>query len=250
MPHRISVEQRIFCIKNYYSTNNISTVCTNFENEFDVSIRWHTVNELVKKFELTGNVADKPRSGRSSSINSERNQVAVSATLRQNPQQSTRKLSRELDISQRSIVRIIKKLGLKVWRPRLLQELHEDDFDRRMQFCEEFDVLFNYKHVIWTDEAIFKLNGQVNRHNCVYYSDENPHQTFTKSVNSPSIMVWAGICSTQVIGPFFFRENVTGKSYQQMLENFAFPEIRQIGAGAGDQHELWWQQDGAPPHLQ
>ncbi|UYV74068.1 hypothetical protein LAZ67_11002026 [Cordylochernes scorpioides] len=26
---------------------------------------------------------------------------------------------------------------------------------------------------MWTDEAIFKLNGHINRHNCVYWSSEN-----------------------------------------------------------------------------
>jgi hypothetical protein len=29
---------------------------------------------------------------------------------------------------------------------------------------------------VWSDEAQFKLNGTVNRHNCVYWSSENPQE--------------------------------------------------------------------------
>lgn len=125
--------------------------------------------------------------------------------------------------------------------------LNEDDFDRRMQFCEDFNT-FDYRDVIWTDEAKFNLNGQLNRHNCVYYSEENPHKIFEKSVNSPGVMVWAGICSRAIIGPFFFQGTVTGDSYLNMLETFALPRVVQLTDGAGDQPSLWWQQDGAPPH--
>ena len=28
---------------------------------------------------------------------------------------------------------------------------------------------------LWFDEAVFKLNGHITRHNCVYWSVENPH---------------------------------------------------------------------------
>ena len=136
-----------------------------------------------------------------------------------------------------------------MWRPRLLQELHEDDSDRRMQFCEEFGALFNYRDVIWTDEAKFSLDGSVNRHNCVYYAEENPHQIFKRSVNSPGIMVWAGICPIKVIGPYFFTKSVTAATYLNMLENFAFTEIDRLKEEIGEQCDLWWQQDGAPPHF-
>ena len=48
--------------------------------------------------------------------------------------------------------------------PRLVYELNEDDFDRRLECCE---TLLSFLHsepdliyrIIWSDEAIFKLNG-------------------------------------------------------------------------------------------
>lgn len=52
----------------------------------------------------------------------------------------------------------------------------EDDFDRRIQFCEELmhqcdDDFLNF---IFSDEATFQINGAVNQ-NCRYWNDKNPH---------------------------------------------------------------------------
>jgi hypothetical protein len=62
----------------------------------------------------------------------------------------------------------MKNLGLRVYRPHLLQALNEDDPDRRLKFCEwyvirtEADPEF-FRTVLWSDEAIFKLNGRITR---------------------------------------------------------------------------------------
>lgn len=248
MPHRLTLQERVFCVKHYYSENNVNAVIRRYEDEFGKPIKWDTIKNLVKRFEDTGTVEDKKREGRPSSVTSENNKLVISETLRQQSQNSTRNLAREFNLSQSSVVRIIRKLGLKAWRPRLLQELTEDDHDRRLQFCEdEFDRSFNYRDVIWTDEAKFMVCGQVNRHNCIFYSMDNPHEVFEKAVNSPGVMVWGGICRTALIGPYFFTTTVTGESYLQMLDTYAFPRINELVTGAGDQR-FWWQQDGAPPH--
>ena len=75
-------------------------------------------------------------------------------------------------------------IGLKPFRPVQLHALNEDDPDRRLQFCEIFlqysienPDIFN--KIIWSDKAQFRLNGRVNRHNCVYWSDTNPHEIIT-----------------------------------------------------------------------
>lgn len=75
-------------------------------------------------------------------------------------------------------------LGLKPYCPQLLHVLNIDDPDKR---CEFANILLNLlpgdssslDWIFWTDEAIFKLNGHVNRHNCVYYAIENPHVVIT-----------------------------------------------------------------------
>ena len=110
---RFSLKQRIFCIKSFYSSNNIQKVCRDFENEFGESIRWHTVRDLVNKFKETGSVEDKQRSGRTPSVTNEIKCKAVSEKLRMNLRASSRNLSDEFGVSQTSIVRIIKNLVLR-----------------------------------------------------------------------------------------------------------------------------------------
>jgi len=39
--------------------------------------------------------------------------------------------------------------------------------------------------IVWSDEAQFKLNETVNRHNCVYWAPENLHVEVDKAVNLP-----------------------------------------------------------------
>ncbi|GFQ87366.1 DUF4817 domain-containing protein [Trichonephila clavata] len=76
--------------------------------------------------------------------------------------------------------------------------------------------------IIWSDEAQFKLNGTVNRHNCVYWGEENPHITIEKAVNLPGVNVWCGLSSRGLIGPFRFEGTVTGINYLTMLADSYF----------------------------
>jgi len=52
--------------------------------------------------------------------------------------------------------------------------------------------------MVWSDEAQFKLNGAVNRHNFVYWAPENPHVQVEKEVNllGSQRLVWTVIKGT------------------------------------------------------
>ncbi|CAF1349618.1 unnamed protein product, partial [Rotaria sp. Silwood1] len=127
---------------------------------------------------------------------------------------SKKRASIDLGISRRRLGRLMQDLNLKLYKPRLLQALNEDDPDRRTEFCEW--VLDSFEEdptlldrILWTDEAIFKVNGRVNRHNCVYWSDTNPHLVIEQELNVPQVVVWGGIWSNGVVGPYFFEGNST-----------------------------------------
>ena len=177
------------------------------------------------------------------------NRDAVVTAFTASPHKSTRRASCELQISATSIRRIIHDIGMKPYTPRILHALNEDDPDRRAQFCQTFLQFYNdspeiVDHILWSDKATFKTNGHVNRHNCVYWSEENPHEIIEKELNVPGITVWGGITSAGLVGPFFFESTVTGASYLKMLQEKVWSVISQrehIG-------ELYFQQDGAPPH--
>ena len=118
-----------------------------------------------------------------------------------------------------------------------------------MQFCEWFQQIVNEDEefvtkIVWSDEAQFKLNGTVNRHNCVYWAPENLHIHVGKAVNLPAVIVWCGLSATGLIGPFFFEGAVTGEAYLEMLRSSILPAILALYENS----EVFYQQDGAPPH--
>jgi len=98
--------------------------------------------------------------------------------------------------------------------------------------------------IVWSDEAQFKLNGRVNRHNCVYWAPENLHVHVEKAVNLPGMNVWCGLSARGLIGPFLFEGTVTGEAYLEMLRSSILPAIRALYENS----EVFYQQDGAPPH--
>jgi len=118
-----------------------------------------------------------------------------------------------------------------------------------MQFCEWFQQMLNEDEecvtkIVWSDEAQFKLNGTVNRHNCVYWAPENLRVHVGKAVNLPVVYVWCGLSARGLIGPFFFEGTVTGEAYLEMLRSSILPAIHALNENS----EVFYQQDGAPPH--
>ncbi|CAF1264566.1 unnamed protein product [Rotaria sordida] len=233
------------------SGKTLKTVNEAFQDEYpddEISAR-QTIYRLATKFDETGSMEDAPRSGRPTSITTEENMELVSESYTLNPQKSQRRAAHDLDISRSSVRRIMKELNLKPYKPRLLQALNEDDPDRRLEFSQwvldsirEDPIILD--RILWTDEAIFQTNGRVNRHNCVYWSDTNPHFIIEQELNVPRVIVWGGIWSNGVVGPFFFEDNVTSQTYLQMLKNHIIPQLEEQPTF----QTMIWQQDGAPPH--
>ncbi|KAL1267623.1 hypothetical protein QQF64_032986 [Cirrhinus molitorella] len=132
----------------------------------------------------------------------------------------------------------------------LLQHLNEDDPDRRTEFAEwakqklEQDPQFKQK-ILFSDEANFYVNGEVNKQNHRYWSDTNPHWIDpSKTVGTKKVMVWCGIWGTKIVGPFFINGNLKATGYLKLLHDDVFPSLC---TEAGTFPEFF-QQDGAPPH--
>jgi len=148
-----------------------------------------------------------------------------------------------------AVWRMLQELNYRPFRPRLIHALHDGDADRRVEFCEFFLDMVDedeslLDRVYWSDEASFKLNGHINRHNCVYWAEENPHVTIDREVNLLGVNVWCAISSQGIIGPHFFDGTVNSQSYLALLKETLLPEIRR----RNDDEDVYFQQDGAPPH--
>lgn len=252
-----SIAERVDIISLYFMNNKCANRTAQLFNEQhqDRHVRRKYVLELVKKFQETGNVANKKREIEKPIVN-EASEVAVLGQVHLDPTLSTRQLASVSGINRTSIQTILKKNKFHPYKIHLVQELHEDDYDRRLQFCEimseragnDPQFLFN---ICFSDECSFFLNGTVNRHNCRYWSDSNPrvfHEVHTQQPEK--LNVWAGIFGDRLVGPFFLPGNLTGQMYLQLLEDAIDPALTDIieNVPEYDEDHLIFQQDGAPPH--
>lgn len=209
-----------------------------------------TVERTIRKFEESGTVQDLPKAGRPRSATNAEISENVLLSFIQEPSTSLAKVCHNNDVSKASVQRILHRNNFFPYKMRFVQELNEDDFDRRVEFCETIrrkcdnnrDFLLN---VVFSDEATFFVDGKVNSHNCRYWSDENPYAMRENHTQNPQkINVWAGILGLNVIGPFFIDENLDGSKYLSLLQDQIVPSIRQLRSDSN----TWFQQDGAPPH--
>ena len=250
MSRRLTLQERKFVLKKYWKTENAQDVirdwCLHFSTDPPTRL---TIYRIRDKFEETGLVTDAPRSGRPTMCTKE-NVDTVSEAYARSSQKSLCRGSAEMGIKRTSLRKILTELNMKPYIPRLIHGLLEDDPNRRSQFCEHFvslcedDTTF-LNQIVWTDEAAFKLSGHENRHNCVYWSDKNPHFTIATELNQPGIIVWTGISSAGIVGPVFFEGTVSGEKYLEKLKTAIAPALKE----RPDFSSLYFQQDGAPPHF-
>lgn len=248
-----SVEERVEIIKLFFKNKDCARVTAALFNErhpeHNVSAVY--VLQLVAKFNATGSVGNKKRVHE----RDEARKMAVLGHVVMDPTLSTRKLSAVSGESRTTIRRILKKHKFHPFKIRLVQELNEDDFDRRLQFCEVVSEIINNNHnyifdICFSDECSLYFNGTVSRHNCRYRSDENP-RVFREvhTQHHQKLNVWAGIYGNHIIGPFFIPENLHGESYLELLENAIYPALVEVLENEEDHHTIIFQQDGAPPHF-
>ena len=79
------------------------------------------------------------------------------------PRKSATQCARETGVRSTSVRSILKAFKWKLYIPRLLHAINEDDPDRGLQFCEWFQQMVNEDEEfvtknVWSDEAKFKLN--------------------------------------------------------------------------------------------
>ena len=203
------------------NVRSYEAVAALFNNTFPnrLPITKSTVQRTVARFEQTGSVKDRPRAGRSKTASNDDKNIEVLQSFVENPHTSIRKTSQQCDISKSTVQTTLKKYNYHPIKIRLVQELSENDYNKRMEFCEEMMRRFDgdnnfFNWIVFSDEATFELHGSVNRHNCRYWSDENPHWMRDSHTQYPQkLNVWAGILGNTIIGPFFLNENINAERY-------------------------------------
>lgn len=177
-------------------------------------------------------------------------------------QTSLKQFNNESNVPINTISKILKRHKFHPYKMQIKQALAEDDFDRRIQFCElmieriaENDQLL--KNICFSDESTFFLNGCVNKHNVRYWSDSNPYFMREGHTQRPQkVNVWAGILGDHVIGPLFIDANLTADLYLELLMDTIDPLITVLvensrndeGNLEFDIDNIFFQQDGCPAH--
>ncbi|XP_050310430.1 uncharacterized protein LOC126746298 [Anthonomus grandis grandis] len=247
-----SSEQRDM-VQIYYSLNrNSQRSCQQYLEQYPERPQpnYTYFGALDRNLSLYGSFT-KPRNMYGTRVHPETEQAIINAVT-QNPQGSTRQFSRELNMPSTRIHRVLRKNRYRPYKLHISQELKHGDTDRRLQFCNwlneklQDDEDFLNK-IIWTDECNFSTNGLFNRNNEHFYSVENPRQNReVRRQGHNSFNVWVGLYRNRILGPIIYDGNLTAECYLDLilpnifdvLENEPLDIIR----------DLWWQQDGAPPH--
>lgn len=209
-----------------------------------------TLERLVDRFNRTGSVAYEKRE-RTKPVVTEENEFNVMLEVTHNPHVSTREISRQQDINERSVRRILRKNKMHPYHIQLHQELLYDDYPRRVAFCEWAQQQIHnqvdfFDFVLFGDESTFHKTGTVNRHNFHYYSTSNPHFIATHSQTRWSVNVWGGIVGDHAIGPHFFDGIVNGQVYLDFLENHLPLLLANVPLNI--RQRMWLLHDGAPVH--
>ncbi|XP_048515085.1 uncharacterized protein LOC125501940 [Athalia rosae] len=106
--------------------------------------------------------------------------VTVLGMVAMNSHVSQREITREINISRWKFGQISKKFHIHSYHISLHQKLTDDDKVARVAFCRwaqdqlGCDPMF-CNRIICSDEATFQNTGELDRHNCHYYSDVNSH---------------------------------------------------------------------------
>ena len=166
-----------------------------FNKEFGInsaSTR-QTIYAIHCKFMETGSVIDAQKSGRPWSGRSEENIWVLEEAYALSQGKSIRRAAVELEISQSSIQRMLRKVIESFpYKLQTVHKLEEEENDRRVKMCKT--LLNHYENdpsildnILFGDGAIFHLCGRVNRHNTLIWGTENP-KVIEKSVIHRSLL--------------------------------------------------------------
>jgi hypothetical protein len=211
------VNQRVFAVTTFIECKSIITVQRNFRRQFNIPVGGNvpsrnSILDWYYKFQNTGSVLTTYK-GSQKSVRTPENIERVRQAIDQSPQRSTRRHSQSLNLSTRTVRRILHNdLQLFPYKVQIVQQLLPNDFGTRIKFCNRFQQLLHENHefmsnLLMSDEAHFHLCGVVNKQNYRFWASEKPSFLHKTPLRSAKVTVWCGVTSFGILGPYFFEEN-------------------------------------------
>ncbi|CAG7732149.1 unnamed protein product, partial [Allacma fusca] len=215
--------QRAFIVKAFFKNNDsyISAIRA-FRKHFKLTGKSEvpsrpTVKLWVKNFEKTAHACKNKPTGRKRSVRTPETTDRVRHSVQTTPTTSIRKRALNLKIKPTSLQRILSEdLSFHPYKILIIQKLQKTDFVRRKSFAEDMLTRIDTGEIplnslLFTDEAHFYLNGDVNKQNMRYWSTENPMIIHEKPLHSAKLTVWMGVAKFGIVGPYVFDETVNGE---------------------------------------
>ncbi|GBM57625.1 hypothetical protein AVEN_225008-1 [Araneus ventricosus] len=202
--------QKAFCVLEFNKCRSVITVQRRFRQFYNQEPpnannirRWH------RMFEETGCLCNGKTSGRPRV--SEENVERIRRTYERSPRKSIYEGSRELQMPQKTVWRVLRKrLKMKPYVIQLVQQLKQEDYGKRMNYAtfmqESMEDETMADRLSFSDESTFHISGKVNRYNSRIWGSEKPSTVIEHERDSAKVNVFCAISSRKLYGPFFFSE--------------------------------------------
>ncbi|KAI6651365.1 hypothetical protein LOD99_5332 [Oopsacas minuta] len=139
-----------------------------------------TIKDIVRRFEENGNVVDTARPGPCQTMRTLINIEKVKRKLADSPHRSSRRLSRELQLSRTAVRRmLVDDLNLFSYKIQILQKQSTVQKENRLTFAKLVAGKVEKKeieigNIDWSDEAHFHFSRHVNKQNMRIWGEEKP----------------------------------------------------------------------------
>lgn len=224
------------------------------KEKFGITISARTIRRTVARYKTTGNVVDKPKSGRPKlcSLRAERivRRIALknrALSLRQIAAQASTDLGHQ--ISHMAVSRILKYFGLKRRISARVPLLTKNMKRKRLDWAKQFVnwPIVQWRRVLFSDEKIFRVSS--NRHGVFVTrkSNEKYHPSCISAAPKHGIQIhiWGAMGARSLAPLKLVYGNLNAHEYQvQVLHNIETLGTRCVGI------RLPWHfmQDLAPAH--
>jgi len=212
-----------------------------------------TIERWCKSIRDTGTIKLSKSAGRPRTIRTKASVRKVKHRLESRKLVSSRKLARELGISQTSVLRILKNdLELRAYKMQKEPMLTDGHKEKRIQFANWVRRTFRKEDtmkILFSDEKMFDIDGVYNSQNdriwAVNRSEADIKGGIRQKRKFPQkVMVWLGVCSKGV-SPLVIFENGTVDHERYIKE--LLPVALKFGNDTFG-NDWTFQQDGANPH--
>jgi transposase len=176
-----------------------------------LKIQQNAVTEVLKKYEETGTVHDRPGRGAKRKLSAEETKEVIKKAKRgETAPQISRECETEVD--PRTIQRTLKREGFAYLNVVEKEHLTQTQIERRLEYAEEMKD-YDWKRVLCSDEKSFWLGSGVQK------QWQKPGKRKSREVRKHprKLHVWGAIGYYAKAKLFYFEENLTKELYQQIL---------------------------------